>query len=599
MNLKAVYEACAVLEADLSRYALDNPDKPGYCQASQEQDQSIPLRVLTHACDLVRDTSPNEPDFYEIVERVNRTINIGIELVRRRNYRPLPSFAHSSEFPLLGGLETEKPAPEDTESCIFSEKKLPFREPWFTSPRAHDLSTPLSRFNWDFPGPSHPSLLANAVIQARCAISSEVSALPTAIAKSENCLMFTSLTGWKSRDPVLTYYLLDETDEFDFPLTARHAPFGLDEGYEDEFTAVGVDEVNKLLIAGDGSRAKTFAWGDRKSGEIYNRGRPTHTLSTPYHPGPISVFAPGRILRAGRGSIAFWNLDELETHGPEGNLIIGERYPYYHEEPSTGSTPTTIIQLTDPNFFPFTWHIHPNLPGNMLCASDAERPSPDFISVDLDTAKAAARYLGHYRRIMAFSTSDTDPQVFLTAAADGYVRLYDTRTPLPTLSLHADRCQAVLVHPDGIPMVFTGSSSEEVVKLWDIRASKMVYELSTGNNEVKGMAWDASRNVLYVSTKCGNVDKRSGRPIGYRLAEIPGEGSQNGDEYGEPETGSHDGDEMECGDFAWPCNASHTEDYFGDVFDAGEHRIFRYAFNDHANPAILPIYGTAQPDTYD
>ncbi|KAJ6571575.1 hypothetical protein B0H19DRAFT_1130380 [Mycena capillaripes] len=379
-----------------------------------------------------------------------------------------------------------------------------------------------------------------------------------------------------------------------------------------------------MFVAAHG-HMKSFAWADSQSGEVYNQGRLTHTLSTLDHDGPVCVFAPGCILRAGKGSVAFWNLDGLEpcpedyTFHDDDEKDRGGPITERSEKLSAGNPPTTVIEFADPNFSPRTWAVHPNLPGNMLCAPDLfTYPPPsnrDYscISLDLDTAKASARYLGHAGSIRLISTCKSDPNVFLTAATDGYVRWYDTRIPLPALSLHANQCTAaVFVYPDGIPLLFMSSSSEEVVKLFDVRTRKTIYELATGNNEVKGIAWDASRNVLYVSAFCGHQD-RYGNTWKYRPAEL-GEDSP-ADEFGEdPLTNmfdsmaidregddsmdDYDGDGSDAEhDFAWPCNAAHTEDYFGYIFDAGEHRILRYAFSDQADPTILPIYGMAHADS--
>ncbi|KAJ6473508.1 hypothetical protein DFH09DRAFT_1109892 [Mycena vulgaris] len=480
-------------------------------------------------------------------------------------------------------------------------------DPWFTTPRPHNLSSPLSRFNWDLPTPSHPSLLVNAIMQARCSISSERSARPVALAMTQSCLLLAGLDQWSYRVPALTYFLLDDTDdEYEFPLDTRHADVGFGEQTYEGYAHAGIDEVNKLMFVADDWRVKSFAWADAQSRGLYEWVLPTHTLNTGDHCGPISVFAPGRILRAGKGSIAFWNLDEVETHGPEGNLVIGAPKSYCgNENPddpeaqkefSTGSAATAVIPLADPTFSPAAWHINPNLPGNMLCAPFSWLNDYSCTSLDLDSAQVAARYLGHAGSVRGFSTSEADPTIFLTAATDGYARLYDSRTPLPGLSLASDVCKAaVLIHPDGIPLVFTSSSSEQVIKLWDIRAAKLVCELATGNNEVRGMAWDAPRAVLYVTTLCPYFDKW-GTHRDYRAA-YPPAGDSNST-YPDLQRGSgipsYEDDEMGCG-LAWPGHASHTEEYFGHMLDAGEHRLFRYAFHDQADPTILPVYGTAAP----
>lgn len=50
----------------------------------------------------------------------------------------------------------------------------------------------------------------------------------------------------------------------------------------------------------------------------------------------------------------------------------------------------------------------------------------------------------------------------------------------------------------------------------------MVYELSTGNNDVTALAWDARRSHLYAATRCAHLDK-NGEARFYRAAEVDGE----------------------------------------------------------------------------
>ncbi|KAJ7466434.1 hypothetical protein FB451DRAFT_1093329 [Mycena latifolia] len=634
MNFSTVDETCTILEEDMSHYSDDK--RPGAPAAAVAR--SIIGANLAQACDLVRHMHSTEPQFHEIVERINRTLNLGIELACRgyvprtiapedraeyelheRDRRPLPSFAHSNEYPLVGALLADSVL-----RTIAFDTTAP--DPWFTTPRPHERSSALSRFGWDWPEPSHPSAAVNAILQARCEVSSTRTFLPTAVAIGGNCLLIPGKAGWRNRSLCLRYYLLDgasDADNPNFPFTARSADVGVKDSYDDYNTAA-IDAVNKLMFVAEDTRAKSFSWADTSTGNVYASGYPTHTLNTSEHWGPLSVFAPGRILRAGTGSIAFFNLDEIETHGDlqidpmkeyedwaeeesvaggAGEEYLDDLVEEYRLAPtdSAGSAPTTVIQLADSEFTPSAWNIHPNLPGNMLCApSQSLRSSiPDYacVSLDLDLAKPAARYLGHAGAISLFSTSETDPNTFLTAAADGYVRLYDTRRALPALSLIAKGCNgAVLVHPEGIPLVFAGSSQDEVVRLWDVRAAKTVCELSTGNNKVGGMAWDAERSVLYVATVCGNLDKNGTLTEGYREAQIDGVDISEA-RRGVGDDGGFDRDLMDS-DLAWPCEAAHNEDYFGALFDAGEHRLFRFAFGEQADPSVLPIYGTARADDY-
>jgi hypothetical protein len=69
-------------------------------------------------------------------------------------------------------------------------------------------------------------------------------------------------------------------------------------------------------------------------------------------------------------------------------------------------------------------------------------------------------------------------------------------------------------------VVFTGGESSEQIKMWDIRARAAVYELSTGNNAVAGLAWDLKHSSLYAATECRCMD-RMGNWRDYRRAIVP------------------------------------------------------------------------------
>ncbi|KAF7358863.1 WD40 repeat-like protein [Mycena sanguinolenta] len=389
---------------------------------------------------------------------------------------------------------------------------------------------------------------------------------------------------------MLTYFLLDDNndarDGSEFPLVERQAEVGL-AGIA--FTSA-IDESRKLMFVADDSRAKSYAWADN-NGAIYDEGFPVHTLQTDDHEGPLHVLSPGRIIRAGKGSIGVWNLDELKTHGPDGTKRVGRKIDTSDTwrdeddeiEASSGSKPTGTISLADPQLAPARWHAHPSAPANMFTGG-----------------KTVSCYLGHGGDINTFSTSSGDPNIFLTAASDGHARLFDHRMTLPVLSLQAgtgdeDVAGIALVHPDGVPLVFTGASHDEVIRLWDVRAQKMVYELSTGNNAVVGMTWDAPRSALYVAAACEYMD-RNGNTYGYRRAKVPriprhsvpgeDDGPMDDDDF---DSEDEDDDEVPC----WPDKAAHAEDYFGHLFDSGNHRLLRYAFKDQADPSVLPVYGDA------
>ncbi|KAJ6630036.1 hypothetical protein B0H10DRAFT_1984790 [Mycena sp. CBHHK59/15] len=581
--------ATALVCTKLDKMLLDFSEDEQALDKDADDGHRFFLGILEEACNLARATDRTDPDFADIVARISQTLNGALDLAYGKvDFDFLPSFAHSEDYPLLKGPRKDKHIfPHRMKELLElmermmakrpaavaeddSDERPRLPDPWQTTPRLHPLSTPLSRFEADAACPSGASLLVRAIYEARCEISSDRVNFPINIINTGSCLAMPSSGGYKSRSPLLTYYLFDDSADGDFPLQAHHASVGLS---DIAYSAAG-DDQRKLIF----------------TGEIYKKGLPRHTLSTSEHHGPISVLPSGRFLRTGKGSAGVWNIEELKTHGPRGNKRVGSKYDTSGSwrdedeviEDSSGSKPTSVIKFADAKLTPATWHLHPNLPGTMLCGQDPKK-SGDYSCFSLDLEHGGTvvdRYLGHGGEIDAFSTSDGDPNVFLTAAGDGHVRLYDVRLTLPVLSLcpgsGSESCRAgVIVHPDGVPTIFTGAARDEVIRLWDVRARKMVYELSTGNSEVTGMTWDAKNSALYVSTNCEYMD-RNGYTNDYRKAHIP-------------KDARHHYDSTPC----WPNKAEHAEDYFGHVFDAGNHRIFRYAFKDQADPSILPEYGDA------
>ncbi|KAG8678274.1 hypothetical protein FRC08_017924, partial [Ceratobasidium sp. 394] len=217
-------------------------------------------------------------------------------------------------------------------------------------------------------------------------------------------------------------------------------------GLADVASHVAIDETRRLIFVGDGERVKSYAWATPGGSNYKGKPLPMHTLSCRRTGGPIAVLPNGTVVRAGRGRAAVWDMDSLETHGKDGKRIIGEE--------------------------------------------------------DRDILEDTMR-----------DDSEGDPQMFLTACDDGYARMFDLRTPLPIVTF--DACQlnetcdaAVLAHPDGIPTVFTGTGKAEQVKMWDVRARTPVYELATGNNQVKSLAWDSDHNCLYAATECSYQERR-------------------------------------------------------------------------------------------
>ena len=214
------------------------------------------------------------------------------------------------------------------------------------------------------------------------------------------------------------------------------------------------------MFVEDRDRVKSFSWEGRS-------GKPVHTLNSLKHKGPLVILPNGRILRGGVGSVLLWRLDELETHGdgPDFKRIGKGKYNWENsmrdlasdddEEYSTGSRPAGGIKFTDPNFAPRHWQFHK--PSKKLLTADSDCGSG---LVDMQKGFTfATRFLGHGGPVCDFSVSDGDPNTFLTAAGDGYARLFDYRQSMPVLTLDAEKREAPLIsavyaHVDGLPGAF-------------------------------------------------------------------------------------------------------------------------------------------------
>ena len=156
--------------------------------------------------------------------------------------------------------------------------------------------------------------------------------------------------------------------------------------------------------------------------------------------------------------------------------------------------------------------------------------------------------------------------------------------------------------------------------LWDIRARKVVYELSTGNTAVEALAWDERNSTLYAATSCPYVGY-SGQPFEYRHAKKPdftyrgdtqseagedvpateeelavrnkknGRKRKFGEENNLDEVEEYEEDDEEDWDEVdepcWPKQARHGENSFGYLFDAAEHRLCEFPI--HHTPLDSPL----------
>ncbi|KAG8756521.1 hypothetical protein FRC11_005256, partial [Ceratobasidium sp. 423] len=559
------------------------------------------FQILTDSCALVRDLeidgAPYLPEILKEIKELHDNA-LGYVYSSPNMFDHVPSWAHDDQRsrPLVKdrfGVELPLFLMLDNFGAMFGGNHGGIGQsgrmrlvPWSQEQQRHPQSSRLSRFRLALPPTSatRADHLAMSIFDARCEISSESVVEPAdlAIANDGSVLAMIGMFGYKHRDPGLEYFFLERPDNERSKFPEEHFT---DLGLASVPTHLTIDDTRRLIFAADDYRIKSYSWGTLNGG-IREELHRTHTLDSAASDGPIAVLSNGAIIRAGQGGADSWAINELPTHGATGMRIVGGdiEHDSLRDEPekierSSGSLPSMRIQFIDePLMAPNVWQPLVGAPSTFVCAEWVRKPRHySCVTIDLETGQTRARYLGHGAHVTSVSTSAGDPQVFLTACNDGYARLYDTRQSLPVLTLDAcgaaasAGCEAaLLVHPDGIPAVFTGSTQQEQVRLFDVRARCCVYELATGNNAVRSLAWDSTRNALYAATECSHRDW-----MGYRHNYRP----------------SNERDYEHC----WPDRAFHVEHHFGYMFDAGDHRIYRYAFKENPDVNVLPEYGDARP----
>ena len=231
-----------------------------------------------------------------------------------------------------------------------------------------------------------------------------------------------------------------------------------------------IDDERRLIFAADYDRVKSYRCNEPN---VRGRAKRVHTMDSKGYEGPLAMLPNGRMLRAGKDGVAFWNLDTIPTHGESGTDLIGTKImevETWSDDPesierSSGSEPNGTIALEsdgdDDGFKIGKWHSHPSQSNVMICASERRTDKYFCHAFDVEVGgKAVTRYLGHGGTVLGFSTSvAADPNVFLTWCDDGHARLYDTRLALPVLTIAAEMQlmpsgSAVLTHPDGIPCMY-------------------------------------------------------------------------------------------------------------------------------------------------
>ncbi|KAL1670641.1 WD40-repeat-containing domain protein [Schizophyllum commune] len=485
-----------------------------------------------------------------------------------------------------------------------AREALPRPAAFDATPKPHNNTSPLARFRDADAVPDIPSSapIAQAVYYGSCSISSHrLGPRPCMIANAPNSdvMAIAAYDGDRQMDPFTCFYDLASVDGWAGTPKMHY----INNGLLDVCYDIAVDPTRKLIWAVDDQRAKSFRYSE--DGETLA----VHTLKCGKRSGPIALINDGsRILRGGKGGVDVWNVDDLPTHGPKGNQRIGKGkislantwrdLEYDYVERSTGAPRASSIDF-DGSIE--TWHI-PSWwrEGGTLKALTAGNEARTTVTArDMeDQGKVTAYYTGHGGFFNTITSSDADPNAFLTATTDSLVRLFDVRQPLPQLTFDCgessiSKIVAHYMHVDGLPVIVTGGENQGI-KVWDPRARKLVYELATGNNSVVSFVWDAPRSTLYAATRCEGYNDRTGRRERYREARARA-GIHDHRGMQPPPPPQPVGEDDYLYDKAWPMQCAHDEKYFGYAWDCGEHRLIRYKFGLDADATVVPEYGDAYP----
>ncbi|OJT09348.1 hypothetical protein TRAPUB_14178, partial [Trametes pubescens] len=251
------------------------------------------------------------------------------------------------------------------------------------------------------------------------------------VSSGGSILALASGAGWKAREPALQYYLLGS--QLDNALEG----VSLNPGLTGVPRFVTTDEDLNLAFLADDAKIKSFSFGLGEDGKVPKRLPNIHTLhSEGVFDGPIAALLNGRIARAGKGRAAIWNTSVPEGDQESTGTLAADatldndnwreaRHP--SDEISLESQPHSIVAFADdPTYAPATWHLH--APSRRLLCGERAARSGGYSCVSLDLehgGRQAARYLGHGGDVVRITASPDDPNLFVTAASDGYARMFD------------------------------------------------------------------------------------------------------------------------------------------------------------------------------
>ncbi|KAI0311303.1 hypothetical protein OF83DRAFT_1177712 [Amylostereum chailletii] len=476
------------------------------------------------------------------------------------------------------------------------------------STKPHPLSTPLARFRLHRPLlPSTIPSTQRAFAEARCEIQQQYTWRPHRTALGAGVLALTGFNGFRNGDPALELVNLDAP-----PKKGRWNEWGIPVrlGLKGNDTEVCLDSGRRLVYIADDKRVKSYRWAEDTWAEARGAGAeprtlPVHTLDAKGFDRAVMLRENGaRLVRAGKAGIAVWSIDTLPTHGPEGTDVVGREmrsaaslFDDDDVEHSSGAPPTQTVVSAPALRDIRTWAALP-ADGNGAIVARASRNGVE--RVDLVATRLSGRYVGQGGVPNTIRTSKQDANGFVTTGS-GAVRLYDARVPAPVLAVvhgKEDVEAGLYEHIGGHPFIIIGGTTSEQITVWDVRARRPLYELSTGNNEVSSMEWDAPRQTLYAATDCTYrtwLGTREGyRPARFDRMKRPSPDDEGSDEDEDEKKDLYKDDPWDAKSKCWPREAYHLEHSFGYPLDSGEHRIYRYKFTPGADPSVLPDYGDAK-----
>jgi hypothetical protein len=250
---------------------------------------------------------------------------------------------------------------------------------------------------------------------------------------------------------------------------------------------VNVDLPNNMVWAGD----KDHIVGVKIEGEDK---KIIYTTKT----GGYSVLSLGnRVLAGGKnGRVNYWDIASLEQ-GKTTDSVTGSfnlDMLYAPEEKKSSLVNYLVHRQGHPEQVVY-----------------GARESYHFSQFNLHTQKLERVFQGHGAYIQGLYTNATLPEFVGSAGCDRTARLWDSRASQAcvfTLAGHSERVESLdFTLVDGVPFAFTGSN-DEGMKVWDLRLALPLYELSSGNSEVRGLFYHNNSNTLFatIENRYNNVN---------------------------------------------------------------------------------------------